>query len=107
MQGLNFIHRSFIGYHGRLTSACCLLTDTFQVRICDYGVAELTRILETKHKLWTAPEVMNSIAPPNTKAGDIYSFAIIAAEVITRRPAWLLYGESMHPEGKLMLCFLR
>ncbi|VDM79320.1 unnamed protein product, partial [Strongylus vulgaris] len=50
-------------------------------------------------KLWTAPEVLNCSAPPNTKAGDIYSFAVIAAEVIERKPAWLLYGDGSNVEN--------
>ncbi|EYC08305.1 hypothetical protein Y032_0066g3689 [Ancylostoma ceylanicum] len=98
-EGLNYIHHSFIGYHGRLTSACCLLTDTFQVKICDYGMSELTRISEMKFKLWSAPEELNSPTSSNTKAGDVFSFAIIAAETISRRPAWQIYGESMNVEG--------
>ncbi|KIH65914.1 hypothetical protein ANCDUO_03764 [Ancylostoma duodenale] len=49
--GLNYIHHSFIGYHGRLTSACCLLTDAFQVKISDYGMSELTRLSELKCQL--------------------------------------------------------
>ncbi|KAK6750861.1 hypothetical protein RB195_002683 [Necator americanus] len=97
-EGLNYIHHSFVLCHGRLTSACCLLTDAFQVKICDYGMSELTRISEIKHKLWSAPEVLNSSTPCNTKAGDIYSFAIIAAETINRKPAWLLYDGNMREE---------
>ncbi|VDM84927.1 unnamed protein product [Strongylus vulgaris] len=51
-------------------------------------------------KLWTAPEALNCSAPPNTKAGDVYSFAIIAAEVIERKPAWLLHGDGSNVEIK-------
>ncbi|EPB68567.1 hypothetical protein ANCCEY_12337 [Ancylostoma ceylanicum] len=97
-EGLNYIHHSFLGYHGRLTSACCLLTDAFQVKISDFGVSEFIRIPASKYKLWSAPEVLDLSAPPNTKAADIFSFAIIAAETICRRPAWLLYDGNMDIE---------
>ncbi|KAL6738402.1 hypothetical protein Aduo_011953 [Ancylostoma duodenale] len=97
-EGLNYIHHSFIGYHGRLTSACCLLTDAFQVKISDYGMSELTRLSELKFKLWSAPEVLNSSIPPNTKSGDVFSFAIIAAETISWRPVWQLYDGSLNVE---------
>ncbi|RCN44596.1 hypothetical protein ANCCAN_09416 [Ancylostoma caninum] len=99
LEGLNYIHHSFIGYHGRLTSACCLLTDAFQVKISDYGMSELTRMSESKFKLWSAPEVLNSSTQINTKAGDVFAFAIIAAETICWRPAWQLYDGNTNVEG--------
>ncbi|VDO59512.1 unnamed protein product [Haemonchus placei] len=43
-QGLNYIHNSFLCYHGRLTSSSCLVTDSFQVKLCDYGLSELARV---------------------------------------------------------------
>lgn len=38
--------------------------------------------------LWMAPEVLRSEKSISTKEGDIYSFAIICSEIVTKRPAW-------------------
>lgn len=38
--------------------------------------------------LWTAPELLRVDDPYGTKEGDIYSFAIICSELITKGPAW-------------------
>ncbi|XGW27804.1 hypothetical protein V3C99_007967, partial [Haemonchus contortus] len=40
-----------------------------------------------------APELLNSPQHGPSKSSDIYSFAIVASEVIRRTPAWDLYGE--------------
>ncbi|KAK6015650.1 hypothetical protein OSTOST_18902, partial [Ostertagia ostertagi] len=92
-QGLNYIHHSFLGCHGRLTSASCLVTDSFQVKVCDCGLSELVRVAD-QHKIWMAPELMNSPQQGPSKSADIYSFAIVASEVIRKTPAWSIYGEN-------------
>uniref|UniRef100_A0A0M3KJK6 guanylate cyclase n=1 Tax=Anisakis simplex TaxID=6269 RepID=A0A0M3KJK6_ANISI len=38
--------------------------------------------------LWTAPEVLKSPAMEGSKSGDIYSFAIIASELLCLTPPW-------------------
>ncbi|KAJ1356681.1 hypothetical protein KIN20_014420 [Parelaphostrongylus tenuis] len=96
-QGLRFLHSSFVEYHGRLTSECCLVNESWQVRLSDYGTQSLQEEKYRKKKrfLWTAPELLReSTANATTcsKAGDIYSFAIISSEVITRKPAWNFQG---------------
>ncbi|VDM70137.1 unnamed protein product [Strongylus vulgaris] len=89
-KGLCFLHSTFVGYHGRLRSGCCLVNDSWQVKISDYGTESLTEEERLKRKrkglLWIAPEhLRDSLA---SKEGDVYSFAIISSEVITRKPAW-------------------
>jgi tRNA A-37 threonylcarbamoyl transferase component Bud32 len=37
-KGLIALHQSFIGCHGHLTSANCLINDRWQVKISDYGL---------------------------------------------------------------------
>ncbi|KAK5985703.1 hypothetical protein GCK32_001067 [Trichostrongylus colubriformis] len=94
-EGLRFLHNSFIGCHGRLRSECCLVTDSWQVKISDYGLGSLREDdgLKKKRLLWLAPEHLRSpdTSSKASKEGDIYSFAIIASEVITRKPAWNLH----------------
>ncbi|KAK6021602.1 hypothetical protein OSTOST_12723, partial [Ostertagia ostertagi] len=45
-------------------------------------------------KIWMAPELMNSPQQGPSKSADIYSFAIVASEVIRKTPAWSIYGEN-------------
>lgn len=39
-------------------------------------------------RLYIAPELLRNTSLKGTKQGDLYSFAIVCSEVITRRPAW-------------------
>uniref|UniRef100_A0A7I4YP18 Guanylate cyclase n=1 Tax=Haemonchus contortus TaxID=6289 RepID=A0A7I4YP18_HAECO len=91
-EGLRFLHNSFISSHGRLRSDCCLVTDSWQVKVSDYGTGSLREDdrLMKKRLLWMAPEHIRSsdTSTRSSKEGDIYSFAIIASEVVTRKPAW-------------------
>ncbi|KAE9545949.1 hypothetical protein FO519_010839, partial [Halicephalobus sp. NKZ332] len=86
--GLSYIHsQSFLGFHGRLTSRNCVVDDRWVVKLSDFGC---NRFYATEKKrktdyLWIAPELMRANFSLGTKAGDVYSFAIISSEVLTRR----------------------
>ncbi|KAK6751851.1 hypothetical protein RB195_003337 [Necator americanus] len=90
-EGLRFLHASFIGSHGRLRSGCCLVNDSWQVKISDYGIESLAEEerLKRKRLLWIAPEHLRDSR--TSKEGDVFSFAIISSEVITRRAAWNIH----------------
>uniref|UniRef100_A0A0N5AUR7 Guanylate cyclase n=1 Tax=Syphacia muris TaxID=451379 RepID=A0A0N5AUR7_9BILA len=104
IEGIVAIHQSsFLKYHGRLTSECCLVSDRWQIRISDYGLEhmnfqeEQTNLgykslkvnlkIEVAELLWTAPELLRSKTTP-TKASDIYSFGIICSEILTQQSAY-------------------
>ncbi|KAE9421567.1 hypothetical protein Angca_004768, partial [Angiostrongylus cantonensis] len=89
--GLSFIHDSFIKKHGRLTSLVCVVDDRWQTKISYYGLSYLkeTDYTSKSDLLWTAPEIIRGEADPlGTQEGDVYSFAIIASELITKKSAW-------------------
>ncbi|XP_017461476.1 PREDICTED: atrial natriuretic peptide receptor 1-like, partial [Rhagoletis zephyria] len=94
VEGMLFLHGSLLDYHGHLKSTNCVVDGRFMVKITDYGIrslhAQITREQETASRalLWTSPEILRSKDPLNTgsKKGDIYSFAIILQEIITRCP---------------------
>ncbi|KAI1702239.1 adenylate and guanylate cyclase catalytic domain-containing protein [Ditylenchus destructor] len=112
-QGISAIHNSPVlgNCHGSLTSNCIVVNDRWQVRVQYYGLSCLKaasipddnsrmHILKTIlcgnlllefGNLWTAPEILRdrSLAG-KTQKGDIYSFAIICSEIITRKSAWNL-----------------
>uniref|UniRef100_A0A183UJH8 guanylate cyclase n=1 Tax=Toxocara canis TaxID=6265 RepID=A0A183UJH8_TOXCA len=90
-QGLQAIHGSFLGCHGRLTSKCCLVNARWEVKISDFGIASVRTADERTNEdlLWTAPELLQEdAAVMGTPQGDVYSFAIICSEVVTRKAAW-------------------
>ncbi|KAI1732918.1 receptor family ligand binding region domain-containing protein [Ditylenchus destructor] len=89
--GIGFIHASnFLECHGRLTSTVCLVDERWVVKIGDYGLGRLydEEPMEIRQFLWMAPEHIRQGDNRGSKQGDIYSFAIICSEVVTRRPAW-------------------
>uniref|UniRef100_A0A1I7XC44 Guanylate cyclase n=1 Tax=Heterorhabditis bacteriophora TaxID=37862 RepID=A0A1I7XC44_HETBA len=94
---VKYLHHSFINCHGSLTSACCLVNDGWQMKITDYGLPQLIDQQRQTRSLWVAPEHLTQTPVGCSKAGDVYSFAIICSEVITRKPAWNITarGESI------------
>jgi len=37
-EGMNYLHKSFIGPHGHLTSKTCVVDSRYECKITDYGV---------------------------------------------------------------------
>uniref|UniRef100_A0A8R1HRU8 Guanylate cyclase n=1 Tax=Caenorhabditis japonica TaxID=281687 RepID=A0A8R1HRU8_CAEJA len=99
-EGLNYIHKSFLRVHGNLRSANCLVNDSWQVKLADYGLDNLQEE-ETpmkKRLLWAAPEVLRGSMTVSQMepSADVYSFAIIASEILTKREAWDLANRKEH-----------
>ncbi|CEF69663.1 Atrial natriuretic peptide receptor 1 [Strongyloides ratti] len=90
IEGINFIHNSFIKFHGQLTSKNCLITDRWQVKISNFNSKD-TRIREeinNEKRLWMAPEHIRNEDYLGSIQGDIYSFAIICSEIIGKTTPW-------------------
>lgn len=53
-------------------------------------------------KLWTAPELlrMERAPPEGTPKADVYSFAIIAHEILVRQGPFYLTDNDLSPRGK-------
>ncbi|XP_055336545.1 atrial natriuretic peptide receptor 1-like [Paramacrobiotus metropolitanus] len=96
-KGMNYIHGSELRTHGNLKSSNCVVDSRFVLKITDYGphcMREAEEPVESdvgshaywKKKLWTAPELLRQRRPNHsgTQKGDVYSFAIIAQEIIYR-----------------------
>ncbi len=109
--GMRFLHGSVIGYHGRLTSAKCLVDNKWTCKITDHGLTYLrkdrnaylsdkTKQTDYKKYLWTAPELLRpkSAIKANMKTGDVYSFGIIMWEVIFRSQPYCLNKPSLEAE---------
>ncbi|XP_063042912.1 retinal guanylyl cyclase 2-like [Engraulis encrasicolus] len=90
IRGMRYLHCRGIS-HGRLKSRNCVVDGRFVLKVTEYGypsVAEAQNIpledTKPEEMLWTAPELLRSPKPSGSFAGDVYSFAIIVQEVITR-----------------------
>lgn len=82
-KGMSYLHSSSIGAHGRLKSTNCVVDNRMVVKITDFGCHT---ILTPGRDLWTAPEHLrkNGIS----QKGDVYSYAIIAHEIVMRKIAF-------------------
>ncbi|PIC43519.1 hypothetical protein B9Z55_004226 [Caenorhabditis nigoni] len=91
-EGLNYLHKSFLRLHGNLRSATCLVNDSWQVKLAEFGMENLVEN-ETppkKRLLWVAPEVLRGSLTVSQMdpSADVYSFAIVASEILTKKEAW-------------------
>lgn len=108
-----YIHDSQLEFHGNLKSSNCVVTSRWMLQVTDFGLhdlrtsAESESIGEHQHYrseflkniqtksifktpqilglLWKAPELLRNPNICGTQKGDVYAFAIILYEVISRR----------------------
>ncbi|KAK6039336.1 hypothetical protein COOONC_23160 [Cooperia oncophora] len=102
VHALCFIHRSALHLHGFLTSKCCLVDERWVVKISDFGL-DRWRLGDKpiqKDLLWSAPEHIRNGNIEGSQEGDIYSFGIISAQLVTKTRAWDLENRKEDPEGK-------
>lgn len=89
---MSYLHKSFLRLHGNLRSATCLVNDSWQVKLAEFGFDQLLEeITPTKRRLlWAAPEVLRGSLTVSQMdpSADVFSFAIIASEILTRKEAW-------------------
>ncbi|XP_005108313.1 resact receptor-like [Aplysia californica] len=97
LKGMIYIHQSDLGHHGHLTSANCVVDGKFNVKITDFGLpsfrkpdqcdlySEEKTFSDIQKLLWVAPEHLGiGEIVGGSKKGDVYSFAIIMEETVTR-----------------------
>ncbi|XP_077987526.1 atrial natriuretic peptide receptor 1-like [Glandiceps talaboti] len=98
VKGMDFIHGSFLKFHGNLKSSNCLVDMRFVLKITDFGLRQWrehipgydddndTLELSDYYGLfWRAPELLRNVSvDQGTQKGDIYSFGIILQEIMTR-----------------------
>ncbi|CAB3397276.1 unnamed protein product [Caenorhabditis bovis] len=103
--GISYLHNSPIAHHGMLTSKNCLLSDRWQMKISEFGIRKF-RINDQYSKndfLWTAPEHLRNDNLDGSKEGDIYSFGIISAELVTRKSVFDIENRKEDAEELLYL----
>ncbi|EFO96503.1 hypothetical protein CRE_24798 [Caenorhabditis remanei] len=91
-EGMDYLHKSFLRLHGNLRSATCLVNDSWQVKLAEFGLDNLLEELTPTKKrlLWAAPEVLRGSLTVSQMepSADVFSFAIIASEILTKKEAW-------------------
>ncbi|XP_061158821.1 guanylyl cyclase C isoform X1 [Syngnathus typhle] len=80
-KGMSYLHSSNIAVHGRLKSTNCVVDNRMVVKITDFGCHTLLR---PGRDVWTAPEHLRKDGV--SQKGDVYSYGIIAHEIILRQP---------------------
>ncbi|CAM4463572.1 guanylyl cyclase C [Lepidochelys kempii] len=79
-KGMSYLHSSKTEVHGRLKSTNCVVDSRMVVKITDFGC---NSILPARKDLWTAPEHLRHADV--SQKGDVYSYGIVAQEIILRR----------------------
>ena len=104
VEGIHFLHsHPMFQYHGDISSRTCMVDERWQVKISLYGLQPF-KVLERRDReslLWCSPEIIRSEEEiPGSKAGDIYSLAITASEIVTRKQVWDLGDSPLDMEGE-------
>ncbi|CAI4231752.1 unnamed protein product [Auanema sp. JU1783] len=101
--GLEFLHSSPIGCHGRLKSTNCLIDSRWMVRLSSFGLRQLrgdeaplieNDVQEGREDLWTSPELLRwstglgQCSAVIVQKADIYSLAILLYEIFGRVGPW-------------------
>ncbi|KAI6231002.1 Guanylate cyclase [Aphelenchoides besseyi] len=90
VEGLYYIHNSSFVQHGSLSPYKCLVSDRFEIKLQCYGCNGLKlrtqRSLTHKATLYVAPEHLRDTKDlVGSRAGDVYSFAIVASLIVTMK----------------------
>ncbi|XP_057376143.1 atrial natriuretic peptide receptor 1-like [Daphnia carinata] len=113
VKAMAYIHSSEIRSHGNLKSSNCVVDSRFVLKVTDFGLYSLRLPTDEddatndcnsyaywKRKLWTAPELLRMEHPltEGTPKGDVYSFAIIAHEILVRQGPFYLADNDLSPK---------
>ncbi|XP_053384657.1 atrial natriuretic peptide receptor 1-like [Mercenaria mercenaria] len=97
-QGLEYIHKSSIRYHGNLRSSNCVIDSRWVCKLTDFGMEKLKPLHDTVENLgehafyaklfWTAPEILRKILKKevyeNTSQADVYATGVLIKELLCR-----------------------
>ncbi|KAK0421341.1 hypothetical protein QR680_015188 [Steinernema hermaphroditum] len=94
LQGLNYIHKSFLEFHGNLTSDNCLVDDRWQVKLSDYGLERL-RMAERLPPKKQEVEARTKELESEKKKSDLLLHRMMPKQIAEK----LKIGTSVEPES--------
>uniref|UniRef100_A0A668VR88 Guanylate cyclase n=1 Tax=Oreochromis aureus TaxID=47969 RepID=A0A668VR88_OREAU len=106
VNGMEFIHKSSLKFHGNLKPSTCLVDSRLQIKLSGFGLWEFKYgnkeyVLEM---YWIAPELLRQVGSPlnGTPKGDVYSFAIIMWELMYNSKAGPYQDINLDPKEIIM-----
>ncbi|KAL3990008.1 Adenylate and Guanylate cyclase catalytic domain family protein [Acanthocheilonema viteae] len=101
LKGLQYLHKSPIGYHGMLSLKTCMIDSNWVLKLTNFGISTMlnelidqnyiraAELIPQQFYLTVAPELLIGIQigwnfPKGTVMGDIYSFGIMLYSIIFR-----------------------
>ncbi|XP_061120938.1 guanylate cyclase 2G [Syngnathus typhle] len=110
VNGMDFIHKSRLKFHGNLKTSTCMVDSRLQVKLSGFGLWEFKYGSKSNRGppgtpkydglFWTAPELLRQISADvnGTPKGDIYSFAIILWELMYNSKGGPFHDFNMEPK---------
>ncbi|XP_059142324.1 receptor-type guanylate cyclase gcy-28-like isoform X2 [Physella acuta] len=100
--GLNYLHTSELGVHGRLKTSNCVVDSRWVAKLTDFGLKRFKKGEKPADDtstdkyytdlLWTAPEVLRSLLNnekvTSTKEADVYSLGIVLKQLLCKNFAY-------------------
>ncbi|KAM3727733.1 Receptor-type guanylate cyclase gcy-10 [Dirofilaria immitis] len=101
LKGLQYLHKSSIGYHGMLSLKTCLIDTNWVLKLTNFGISSMlnelinqnyiraVELIPQQFYITVAPELLIDIQigwnfPKGTVVGDIYSFGIMLYSIVYR-----------------------
>ncbi|XP_077359682.1 guanylate cyclase 2G [Festucalex cinctus] len=109
VNGMDFIHKSRLKFHGNLKTSTCMVDSRLQVKLSGFGLWGFkyggkgnrgTGTPKYEGLFWTAPELLRQVDPGvnGTPKGDIYSFAIILWELMYNSKSGPYHDINLEPK---------
>ncbi|XP_030610230.1 guanylate cyclase 2G [Archocentrus centrarchus] len=114
VNGMEFIHKSSLKFHGNLKPSTCLVDSRLQIKLSGFGLWEFKYGSKSKvssldnpnyeEMFWTAPELLRLAGSlvNGTPKGDVYSFAIIMWELMYNSKAGPYQDINLDPKEIIM-----
>ncbi|KAM9716169.1 guanylate cyclase 2G [Menidia menidia] len=114
VNGMEFIHKSRLKFHGNLKPSKCLMDSRLQIKLSGFGLWEVKYGNRNnisppdnpkyEEMYWTAPELLRQVGLPvkGTAKGDVYSFGIIMWELMYNSKAGPYQDINLDPKEIIM-----
>ncbi|XP_067433209.1 LOW QUALITY PROTEIN: guanylate cyclase 2G [Thunnus thynnus] len=114
VNGMEFIHKSSLRFHGNLKPSTCLVDSRLQIKLSGFGLWEFK--YGSKNKIyplenpnyeemyWMAPELLRQVGllVNGTPKGDVYSFSMIMWELMYNSRAGPYSDINLEPKEIIM-----